>query len=285
MLDVNNLCFKYQGSPNEVVKNISFQVDRGEIFGFLGPNGAGKSTTQKILTGLLRNYRGKVTVLGRDLDKWGKTYYENIGVSFEFPNHFLKLTGLENLEFFSSLYEKETENPQKLLDIVNLRKDAHTKVANYSKGMQMRLNVARSLLNKPELVFLDEPTSGLDPVSARQIKDIILEQKEIGHTIFLTTHNMFIAEELCDRVAFIVDGEIVLVDSPRKLKVERGRHIVSVEYYNDNNKILTEEFPLPGLGKNPNFLELIKDQEIRRIHSQEPTLEDIFIQVTGRNLQ
>ena len=139
-----------------------------KIFGFLGPSGAGKSTTQKLLIGLLRGHGGEATVWGRDPLEWGPNYYQRIGVSFELPNHYQKLTGLENLQFFASLYDGETLDPMQLLDAVGLAEDANTRVGKYSKGMQMRLTFIRSLINDPELLFLDEPTSGLDPVNARR---------------------------------------------------------------------------------------------------------------------
>ena len=138
---------------------MDFTVARGEIFGFLGPSGAGKSTTQKLLIGLLRGHGGEATVWGKDPLAWGSDYYERIGVSFELPNHYQKLTGLENLRFFASLYSGETSDPMALLDAVGLADDANTRVGKYSKGMQMRLTFARSLINNPELLFLDEPTS------------------------------------------------------------------------------------------------------------------------------
>ncbi len=222
MISVTGLTYKYPGGRDLAVNNASFTVEKGEIFGFLGPSGAGKSTAQKILIGLLHDYHGAVQVLGHDLKSWGKEYYEKIGVAFELPNSFQKLTGLENLAFFQSLFSGETEDPLRLLEMVGLAEDARTKVANYSKGMQMRLNFARSLLHRPEILFLDEPTSGMDPANVRKIKDLILEEKKKGHTVFLTTHNMFIADELCDRVAFIVEGKIVLIDSPNRLKLEHG---------------------------------------------------------------
>lgn len=290
MIEVQNMVYTYNRESKPAVNNISFQVDDGEIFGFLGPSGAGKSTTQKILIGLLAGYRGTARVMGKEVNRWGKEFYEKVGVSFELPNHYQKLTARENLEHFSRFFSSRTRKPEELLDMVGLKEDADKRVGNFSKGMQMRLNFARSLLNNPRVIFLDEPTSGMDPVNARKIKDIIVEEKMHGKTVFLTTHNMTVADELCDRVAFIVDGRIALIDSPKKLKIEYGERVVKLSYFPQDSgekaatEALVEEFPLAGLGNNRKFLGLINRVEIETIHTKETTLEDIFIRVTGRNL-
>ena len=218
MIDVQNVFFKYPSSENDTIKGICFKVEQGEIFGFLGPSGAGKSTMQKILTGTLRDYRGSVHVFDTEIKRRTSDYYENIGVDFEFPNFYGKFTAIENLKYFASLYSVKTMDPMELLEKVGLHHDAKKKVSSYSKGMKMRLGFVRSLLNDPKLLFLDEPTSGLDPANARVLKDMILEQKRMGKTIILTTHNMHDAEELCDRVAFIVDGTIKTIGSPHDLR-------------------------------------------------------------------
>lgn len=283
MIRVENLSFTYAGALKPAVQNLSFSIEPGEIFGFLGPSGAGKSTTQKILIGLLRHYVGQVTVFGRELQSWGSVYYERIGVSFETPNHYLKLTAVENLTYFSSLYGGRTQSPQALLDLVGLSQDGDMLVSQYSKGMKNRLTLARALLHDPELLFLDEPTAGLDPANARRVRELIQMQQHAGKTIFLTTHDMTVADALCNRVAFIVDGQIRLIDSPRRLKMRYGQATIGVEY-SANGGILRQEFPLAGLGDNAGFLELLRSQQVQTIHSLEATLEDIFIQVTGRSL-
>ena len=283
-VDVNELTFHYSASANPAVQDISFRIERGEIFGFLGPNGAGKSTTQKVLIRLLRPYRGAVSVLGQDLGAWGSDYYERIGVSFELPNHYLRLTGLENLTYFRSLYRGETREPEELLELVGLREDGERLVSQYSKGMKTRLGVARALLNDPQLLFLDEPTMGLDPASARRIRDLVREQKRAGRTVFLTTHDMTLADDLCDRVAFIVNGEIQLVDSPHDLRLAHGARTLVMEYSLDGRSG-RREFPLEDLGSNAEFLALLNDATIRTLHTQEATLEDVFIRLTGQSLQ
>lgn len=283
MITVNDLNFTYTGTNKPAVKNLNFEIAKGEIFGFLGPSGAGKSTTQKILNGLLQGYQGHIQILGRELKAWNSDYYEKIGVSFELPNHYLKLTAVENLTYFSSLYSGAVQPPQTLLKLVDLEADANTLVSQFSKGMKNRLSVARALLHNPELLFMDEPTAGLDPVNARRIKNIIRELKENGRTIFLTTHDMNVANELCDRVAFIIDGEIKLIDSPRALRLHHSVPKVKVEY-GENGRLSQQEFPLDGLGNNNTFITLIQQQTIQTIHTQEATLEDIFIEVTGREL-
>jgi fluoroquinolone transport system ATP-binding protein len=283
MITVENLTYTYSGATEPAVRGLNFIVERGEIFGFLGPSGAGKSTTQKVLIGLMRGYAGKIAVFGRDLAAWKSDYYERIGVSFEFPNHFLKLTALENLTYFRRLYSGETESPRALLDLVGLGEDGNMPVAQYSKGMKNRLSVARSLLNNPELIFLDEPTAGLDPVNSRRVRDLIKARKQAGRTVFLTTHDMTVADELCDRVAFIVDGRIAVIDRPRDLKLRYGRDRVRVEY-RDNGDAVRYEFPLDDLGNNAEFIGLLRERRVETIHTLEATLEDVFIQVTGRGL-
>jgi fluoroquinolone transport system ATP-binding protein len=283
MIKVENLEFTYPGANREAIHSIGFNIEKGEIFGFLGPSGAGKTTTQKILIGLLPGFSGNITVMGKKLEEWKNDYYEKIGIGFEAPNHYLKLTAMENLNLFRSLYSGERADPMELLKLVGLDKDAEVRVSSFSKGMKMRLNFVRSLLNRPELWFLDEPTTGLDPVNARNIRNIILKKREEGATVFLTTHNMTVADELCDRVAFIVDGEIKAIDSPRELKVRESKNILRVEYRVDGKTEL-QDFPLDGIGENNDFLQLIKNEHIETIHSQEATLEDIFIKITGRSL-
>lgn len=284
MIHVNSLTFTYVGAGKPAIKDISFSVQPGEIFGFLGPSGAGKSTTQKILFRLLQDYRGSVQVLERDLREWGDEYFEQIGVSFEMPNHYSKLTGRENLRYFGALYRGTVKNPDELLEMVGLLDDADMLVSQYSKGMKNRLSVARALVNNPKLLFLDEPTAGLDPVNARKIKDVIKTQKDAGKTVFLTTHDMHIADELCDRVAFIVDGQISLIDSPRELKLRYGKPEVRVEF-GLNGKTEKRDFALAGLADNAEFLRILREGNVRTLHTQEATLENVFIQVTGRRLE
>ena len=284
VIRVRGLTFTYPKSPQPAVRGMDFTVGRGEIFGFLGPSGAGKSTTQKLLIGLLRGHGGEAEVWGKDPLAWGPDYYQRIGVSFELPNHYQKLTGLENLRFFASLYDGDTLDPIELLDAVGLADDADTRVGKYSKGMQMRLTFVRSLINDPELLFLDEPTSGLDPVNARKVKDMVLDLKARGRTIFLTTHDMATADELCDRVAFVVDGQIVALDTPAELKIARSQRLVRVEYRGHNGRLETAEFPMDGLADDPAFHALLRDHHVETIHSREASLDDVFVEVTGRRL-
>lgn len=283
MLTIDTLTYVYKAGLSPAVNNLSFQVKPGEIFGFLGPSGAGKSTTQKILIGLLKDFSGSISVLGRDISTWGSELYERIGVAFEVPNLYLKLSGLENLHYFGALYEGAKRDPQELLTLVNLSADGHMLTSQYSKGMRHRLNIARSLLHNPELLFMDEPTAGLDPVNARRIKDLLLEQRAAGKTVFLTTHDMAIADELCDRVAFIVDGQIALIDSPRALKLKYGTPNLRVEYVLDD-RTATQEFKMKGLGDQAQFLSLLRSGTVQTMHTTEATLESIFIEVTGRGL-
>ncbi|MCU0494789.1 MAG: ABC transporter ATP-binding protein [Chloroflexaceae bacterium] len=284
MLDVRDLRFTYAGAKQPALHGLSFGVERGEILGLLGPSGAGKSTTQNILIGLLKGYSGQVHVLGRNLAAWGSDYYERIGVAFELPTHFRKLTALENLNYFRALYRRPAHSAREVLAWVGLGDAAEQRVEAFSKGMQNRLSLARALLHGPELLFLDEPTSGLDPVNARIIKELIQAQRQAGTTVLLTTHNMALAEELCDRVAFLVDGAIQLLDEPRALKLRYGSASVQVEYGHNGNA-RRESFPLAGLGSNEQFLALLRSSPLQTIHSQEASLDDIFVQVTGRRLE
>jgi fluoroquinolone transport system ATP-binding protein len=282
MISVEGLTFAYGKAP-PAVHDLSFSIPPGEIFGFLGPSGAGKSTTQKILMRLLKGYRGSVSVMGKPLDDWREDYFEKIGVCFELPSNYRKLTALENLRFFAQFFSGPTEPPQALLERVSLADAAGKRVETFSKGMQIRLNLARALLNRPAILFLDEPTAGLDPGNARNIRGLILEQKARGSTVFLTTHDMTVANELCDRVGFLVDGHLSSVGAPAALRLQHGTRAVSVQYTVEGAS-KAEAFPLDGLGENDRFQALIRTHHIETIHTQEPSLEDVFLKVTGKGL-
>ena len=281
ILEVENLSYTYPRSSTPALRGVSFDVPPGEVFGLLGPSGAGKSTTQRILIGLRRDYAGTVRVLGRDLRQWrGGDYYERIGVSFELPNHYVKLTARENLALFASLYATP-QSPESVLEAVALLEHADKPVAQLSRGMKVRLNLARALLNRPDVLFLDEPTAGLDPVTAKAIRALIREQQNAGVTVFLTTHDMAVADALCTRVAFIVDGEIRVTDRPAALKQRYGRRALRVETGGEPN---VHEFPLEGIADNATFLALLRRSDLHTIHTLETTLDDVFVQVTGRSL-
>ena len=280
MIQVSNLSFSYTKQP--FISDMSFSVSPGEIFGFLGPSGAGKSTLQKILIGMLRTYQGSAMVNGVECKNRTKRFYENIGVDFEFSTMYEKLTARENLQFFSSLYEKKPRPIDELLEKAGLARDADKRVADYSKGMKSRLNFIKALLHDPLLLCLDEPTSGLDPANSRVMKNMILEEKAKGKTILLTTHNMQDAAELCDRVAFIAGGKICALDSPHNLIMSKGAAAVTYTWIENGEH--SASCPLNHLSSDKRLKDLIEKNHLQSIHSSEPTLNDIFMDITGRTL-
>jgi fluoroquinolone transport system ATP-binding protein len=284
MIKVNNIYHSYTKDDNYAVKNVSFEVKKGEIFGFLGPSGAGKSTTQNILIGLLKLQQGEVFIEDKDIKKFRKEIFNKIGVSFEQPNVYKKLTGLENLKFHASMYNVPTKDPVELLTMVGLEDSIDKRAEGYSKGMLQRLVFARSMINNPSIWFLDEPTSGLDPTTAAKIKDVIKEKQNEGTTIFLTTHNMQIADELCDRVAFITDGEISTIDSPVNLKLKYGQRLIKITQRTDSG-VVEKRFSVVDELERKRIKEIIDNNNFETMHSQEATLEEIFIKVTGQRLE
>ena len=281
MIEVKDLAFSY-GKDKQALHGLTFSVKDGEIFGFLGPNGSGKSTTQKILTGILKGHSGMVSLFGKDMQSaQTREFFQKIGVLFEFPYLYTNLSALDNLHYFASFYPKEQRrNAEELLHELEFKKDFLKKpVSSYSKGMRQRVSMARALISNPKLLFLDEPTSGLDPAGAVLFRKIIEKERKKGTTIFLTTHNMLDADLLCDRVAFISNGNIVALDTPRNLKEKNSNHSVVIDYLHQGKREeQTIEAPALKAGIPFAYDELIS------VHSQEPTLEDMFIQYTGRGL-
>lgn len=281
MIEITNLSFSYTKKP--FIRNVNFSVKDGEIFGFLGPSGAGKSTLQKLLIGLLPGYSGSVVVNGVEVRQHNNSFYESIGVDFEYPALYEKLTARQNLEFFASLYSGENCDAEQLLASVGLLPDADKKVSDFSKGMKSRLNFIKALAHKPKILFLDEPTGGLDPSNARVMKDLIAGQKAIGTTVILTTHNMEDATELCDRVAFIVDGEVRAMDTPHRLIMQAGAHKLAYSYMEDGTE-KQGECPLNATSGDSLLNSLIAQNRLLTVHSCEPSLGDIFMDITGRRL-
>ena len=282
MFKVENMSYRYPKNDEDTIRGISFDIAKGEIFGFLGPSGAGKSTTQKIMIKVLENFDGGIFYNGKSITEFKDDFYESIGVSFEMPIHFSKMTAMENVEFFLKLYKKNADIEQ-LMTRVGLWEDKDKMVGEYSKGMKIRLNFVRAMLNDPEMLFLDEPTNGLDPKNAMILKDMVREFRDNGGTVFITSHIMSDIDQLCDRVAFIVEGKIIEMDSPRNLKIKYGKRSMYLEYKGEKETI-RKEFPMDDIGKNEEFLNLLQTKEVETLHSGETTLEDIFIKVTGVSL-
>ncbi|WP_107602543.1 ABC transporter ATP-binding protein [Clostridioides difficile] len=280
MIKVRELKFSY-GKDKQILHGLNFEVKEGEIFGFLGPNGSGKSTTQKILNGVLKGYNGHVSIFGKEVKAYTESLYQKIGVLFEFPYLYTNLSAIDNLEYFSSFYPKnQRRDIYELLDLLEFKKEFINKpVSSYSKGMKQRISMARALVSNPKLLFLDEPTSGLDPSGAVLFRKIIEEERKKGTTIFLTTHNMLDADLMCNNVAFIADGKIMVIDKPKNLKMKNSNNKVEVEFvYNGNRDI--EIVDIQELESGITF----KYDEVLSEHSKEPTLEEVFIKYTGRML-
>lgn len=279
---VDDLTVHYRGAKTAAVSGMDFTITAGEVFGFLGPSGAGKSTVQNVLIGLMRNYRGEVHVLGRSLRKWGRDYHEHIGVGFELPAAFGRMTARENLATFASFYQGPTTDPAHLLDRLDLADVADQRVGTFSKGMRMRLNLARALINRPALLFLDEPTSGQDPVRAARMRQIVRAEADRGTAVFLTTHDMHTAEELCDRLAFVVDGRIVAVDTPQEFKHRHKQTGVIAEYRQDGQH---RRRVLDGSGDDvEELVALLRAGALTSLHSREAGLEEVFLHLTKARL-
>lgn len=268
----------------KAVIDISFDVAPGEILGFLGPNGAGKSTTIKMLTGRLTPRTGQAYILGSTVTKDSPEMQARIGVCFEEKNLYVNMTGEENLHFFGRLHGMKRFDPKPLLRRVGLAERGADRVKHYSKGMRQRLMMARSLVNSPEVLFLDEPTAGLDPVSAKTIRNIIKEEAGGGTAVLLTTHDMWEADELSHRVAFINEGRIVALDSPENLKLRFGTRTVRVRM-KEGTATKEEVVSLDEADAGQQLKSAVSREGLMTIHTEEATLESIFIQLTGRGLE
>jgi ABC-2 type transport system ATP-binding protein len=277
-IEVESLSRAFNGL--RAVDNISFSVDAGEIFGFLGHNGAGKTTTIRMLSGQLSPNSGRGRVAGCDIVTEQQQLRPLIGVVSEHQNLYERMSGRENLEFAARLYGQDMQRVDAVLEQVDLLDRAKDKVQNYSNGMKQRLVIARSILHKPQIVFLDEPTRGLDPVVGREIRRLITDMSSEGVTIFLTTHYMEEADQLCDRVAFLSEGRIVALDTPNNLKTAHGSNEVNVTLNNGDSLSIA----LDGPGAGNQLQQLVNNGHVRTLHSAEATLEEVFIQLAGRRL-
>ncbi|MCR6097974.1 ABC transporter ATP-binding protein [Salipaludibacillus agaradhaerens] len=269
-------------SHEKALDGLTFDVKQGEIFGFLGPSGAGKTTTIKILTGQLLPTSGKATLFNVDSKAVGTPkYLKRLGIMTDNSGLYQRLNVYENLKLYAELYEvpNPKERIRDVLKVVNLSDSQKKQVSKLSKGMTQRVLLARAILHEPELLFLDEPTAALDPSNSQHIHNGLRELNKKGTTIFLTTHDMFEAETLCDRVAFLNKGRVQLLDEPRKLRRQFSDNTVTVELANGEKRVLSM-----GTESAQPLYDLMKSGEVMAITSNEPTLGDIFVNITGREL-
>ena len=300
IIKVENLT-KYYGDFL-AVDNISFSVKKGEIFGFLGPNGAGKTTTIRLLTGILEPSSGDIEIFGLNIKKNKIEIRERTGIVPEMANPYIDLSAIQNLMLIGRLYGMKkreiVERSAQLLKLFNLYEKKDKKVRSFSKGLKQRLSLAMAMLPDPELLFLDEPTSGLDVMSARLIKRIMEDENKKGKTIFMSTHNMGDANEMCNRVAIINHGKIVAIDTPEKIKKIGEEHAViefSLEPFKFDKKVVEEAEKVEILGDKIKIYTKDVDRVIKEVvdygkkeklkiislTTQKPSLEDVFVYLVG----
>lgn len=268
-------------SEKTVLDDVSYQVASGEIFGLLGPSGAGKTTLIKILTGQLKQTKGRAAILGCDSAKLDGATYRKIGMMLDNFGLYERLSGYENLRLYAKLYEIPQSRVDDVLRRVGLWESRKLPVLKYSKGMRGRLLLARAVMNAPEILFLDEPTSGLDPATAAQIHRLMKEEQKRGATVFLTTHNMAEAQKLCDNIALLNEGRIVEYGSPEQICAK----------YNHQNRLKITlcdgrcvELSNDGSAAAA-LTEYLEQERIKSIHSTEPNLETVFMELTGRKFE
>jgi len=278
MIQTESLVRKYNGVV--AVDQLTFRVEAGEVFGFLGPNGAGKTTTIMMLTGQLRPTSGKATIAEYDIVKQRAKIKPLIGVVFEYQNLYERMSARDNLTFFAQLHGVGKNRVEALLEQVGLQDRAKEKIKVFSNGMKQRLLIARALLNEPKVLFLDEPTRGLDPAAARAIRETIESLGETGTTVFLTTHYMEEADQLCRRVAFLSEGKIIAMDTPRNLKLKYGERKARVILDDGSEHLLSFDEAADAARME----QWMRDGKVLTVHSMEASLEDVFIQLTGRML-
>lgn len=267
-------------SNHHALVDVSFHVKKGEIFGFLGPSGSGKTTTIKILTAQLEATSGNVQVFGVPAGRLaGNQYRRKMGLLSDNSGLYARLSIEDNIKLFCDLYDVPHTRIDEVLDMVNLKHEKKKMVSKLSKGMTQRVLLARAFLHEPELLFLDEPTSALDPLNTKHIYSGLERLREKGTTIFLTTHDMYEAEVLCDRVAFLNEGTIQLLGSPKALRQKFSQPTLTVETL-DGSKIIVSKGP-EGAQK---MYDLMAANKVVSVHTNEPTLGDIFVNVTGRKL-
>ena len=290
MIQARDLRFRYPGAPADTLHGIDLSVTAGEVVGLLGPSGAGKSTTVGVLTGALTGLTGRVGGEVHVLGEPGppdRRRLARIGVGFEVPSVYLRLTARENLALFAALHRVPTPDVEALLARVGLDGQADQRVDRFSKGMRSRLDLCRALVADPELLFLDEPTAALDPGYARQVRTLVRGFADRGGAVLLTTHDMHVAEAICDRVALIVDGRVVACDTPRALRLAGSRpedREVRLEV-EEAGEVAVRSVTMAALGADPAVHACFRDGRVRAVHSCEPTLEDVFIRLTGRQLR
>ncbi|MBD5507898.1 MAG: ABC transporter ATP-binding protein [Lachnospiraceae bacterium] len=264
----------------QVLKNIAFAIQEGEIWGLLGPSGAGKTTLVKVLTGQLKQDGGYAGLLGKDTRELRASEHGQIGIMMDNFGLYDRLSVYNNLSFYADIYQVSHDRIADILKSIDLYEARNTAVSKLSKGMKNRLSLARALMNHPKILFLDEPTSGLDPATTREIHAILREEKKKGTTIFLTTHNMFEAESLCDHIALLSEGNIIENGAPADI-CRKYNHLNKLQVtLKGGEMILVENNGTSAL----RIKEYLEKELIQAIHSTEPTLESVFLELTGKGL-
>ncbi len=277
LIQVEGAGISFGGRP--ALREVSFEVSEGEIFGFLGPSGAGKTTTIKLLTRQLRPQAGSVRLFGQPVERLPVSAFDQIGVLTDTSGLYERLSVEDNLNLFADLKGVPRARALEALERVGLTGEEKKAAKKLSRGMAQRVMLARAVLHKPRLLFLDEPTAALDPATSRAVQDMLRELNQEGTTIFLTTHRMEEADRLCNRVAFLNEGVIAACDSPQALKLRHAPNLL-VAVGMDGERVTAEK----SAGGLAELSRAFEGKALSTVHSQEPDLEEIFLTLTGRKL-